>query len=61
MSYISTQEEIKKALDRACTIIPEKRLRGKCRDSIEKRGDKIAEEIAGNLTADRICTVFQFC
>lgn len=55
------QEEIKNALDKACTIIPEKRLRGKCRDSIKNRGNQIADAIAGNLSGDNICKILGYC
>ncbi|XP_055301842.1 saposin-C-like [Sitodiplosis mosellana] len=57
----SSKEEIKKTLDKACTIIPDRSLRRKCRESIEKRGDAIAEVILENLTADNICKILLFC
>lgn len=55
------QEEIKKALDRACTIIPDRSLRRKCRESIEKRGDAIVDAILENMTAENICKILQYC
>lgn len=58
---IFLQEEIKKALDKACTIIPDRKLRGKCRDAIERKGDEIAEKIIENLSADAICKILEFC
>lgn len=55
------QNEIKKALDKACTIIPEKRLRRKCREAIERKSDEIVEKIVKNLTAENICKVLGWC
>ncbi|XP_055301843.1 saposin-C-like [Sitodiplosis mosellana] len=57
----SSKEEIKKALDKACTIIPDRSLRRKCRESIEKRGDSIADKIVENLSAGAICKLLEFC
>lgn len=56
-----SQAEIKNALDRACTIIPEKRLRGKCRNAIKEKGDKIADQIVGNISTEVICKYINFC
>lgn len=56
-----SQNEIKKALAKACSIIPEKNLRRKCREAIERKGDEIVDKIVGNITAANICKVLGFC
>lgn len=55
------QREIVKALDRACTIIPIRKYRSKCRNSVKKHGEEIANKIGENVDPKKICEFLEFC
>jgi len=55
-----SKEQIKNALKQICRVLPHK-LRGNCKDFIEKYSDKIADYIINNISLDSICSLLQLC
>lgn len=59
------QRGIVKALDKACSIIPIKKYRSKCHDSVRKEGEEIADLIANKIgehvDAKKICKFLKLC
>lgn len=59
--YSGPQLEIVGILDKACTAIPLKKQRKKCKKNIKKRGDQIATKAVGKIKLKEICKDFGLC
>lgn len=57
----SSREEIKEALRKACTAVPDRSFRRRCKERVEKDGDKWIDMIVKEESTDTICKYFGYC
>lgn len=57
----SSIEIIQKGLKKSCSVVPNNKLRTKCRTIMQNSGDKIAEAIVNGVPAVGVCKLILLC